>query len=410
MKIKKQLQKLGPGLLFAGAAIGVSHLVQSTRAGADYGFGLIWALILINILKYPFFQFGARYANATGKSLLAGYADLHKSILMIYAVIHFASMFTIQAAVTIVTTGLAMNILGITSSPLLVTTILLLFSFAILILGKYHLLDNAMKIIISLLTITTIGAVIIAAIKTNHTVDFKQQYIFEASQLTFLVAFLGWMPGPLDISIWQSLWSEAKQNQESNTKRSLKTTLFDFNVGYITTIILGICFLSMGALVMFKSGKTFSAGALSFSKQLIEMYTENLGSSAFVFIAFAAFTTMFSTTLTALDASPRAMQKTTDLLFEKTIKHNYLFWLIFLAFGTIIIISFFTNHMLDLIKIATVLSFLTAPFYAVLNYILVTQKNFPDGYKPKLFTKILSWIGILFMSGFSLWYLFFIIP
>jgi Mn2+/Fe2+ NRAMP family transporter len=49
------LKKLGPGLLFAGAAIGVSHLVYSTRAGADYGWSLIWAFILINIFKYPFF-------------------------------------------------------------------------------------------------------------------------------------------------------------------------------------------------------------------------------------------------------------------------------------------------------------------------------------------------------------------
>ena len=33
-KINHILKKLGPGLLFAGAAIGVSHLVQSTKAGA----------------------------------------------------------------------------------------------------------------------------------------------------------------------------------------------------------------------------------------------------------------------------------------------------------------------------------------------------------------------------------------
>ena len=50
-----QIKKLGPGLLFAGAAIGVSHLVQSTKAGAEFGFGLIWALILCNFFKYPFF-------------------------------------------------------------------------------------------------------------------------------------------------------------------------------------------------------------------------------------------------------------------------------------------------------------------------------------------------------------------
>ena len=49
--MKEQFKKLGPGLLFAGAAIGVSHLVQSTRAGADFGLGLLWALLLVNLFK-----------------------------------------------------------------------------------------------------------------------------------------------------------------------------------------------------------------------------------------------------------------------------------------------------------------------------------------------------------------------
>jgi len=47
----KIIKKLGPGLLFAGAAIGVSHLVQSTRAGADFGlvyFGLYYYLTSLN--------------------------------------------------------------------------------------------------------------------------------------------------------------------------------------------------------------------------------------------------------------------------------------------------------------------------------------------------------------------------
>ncbi|MCH1385109.1 MAG: divalent metal cation transporter, partial [Flavobacteriaceae bacterium] len=74
-------KKLGPGLLFAGAAIGVSHLVQSTRAGADYGLGLLWVLLLVNFFKYPFFQFGPRYALATGESLLAGYAKLGRGVI-----------------------------------------------------------------------------------------------------------------------------------------------------------------------------------------------------------------------------------------------------------------------------------------------------------------------------------------
>ena len=87
-----KLKSLGPGLLFAGAAIGVSHLIQSTRAGADFGFGLLWALFLINCIKYPFFQFGPRYAQATGESLLDGYNKLGKGILIAYFILSFASI------------------------------------------------------------------------------------------------------------------------------------------------------------------------------------------------------------------------------------------------------------------------------------------------------------------------------
>ena len=95
----KIISKLGPGLLFAGAAIGVSHLVQSTRAGAEFGWGLIWALILVNIFKYPFFQYGPRYAIATGESLLDGYYKIGKVFLITYFILNLATMFTIQTAV-----------------------------------------------------------------------------------------------------------------------------------------------------------------------------------------------------------------------------------------------------------------------------------------------------------------------
>ena len=69
-----KLKSLGPGLLYAGAAIGVSHLVQSTKAGATYGYVLIVAIVLAHIFKYPFFAIGPRYAKATGTSLVTGYA------------------------------------------------------------------------------------------------------------------------------------------------------------------------------------------------------------------------------------------------------------------------------------------------------------------------------------------------
>lgn len=397
------LKKLGPGLLFAGAAIGVSHLVQSTRAGADFGFGLLWALLLVNLFKYPFFQFGPRYASATGESLLHGYKKLGKGVLIAYAILTFATMFTIQTAVTIVTAGLASSLFGDFISTEIWTIVILAICLTLLLVGKYKLLDILIKFIIITLTLSTIIAVVMALSKNSNPISLMQILPKGTMEISFLIAFMGWMPAPLDISVWHSLWAVEKRKDEGEF--SPKSALFDFNVGYIGTVILGIGFVSLGALVMFHSEETFSTAAGVFSNQLIEMYTKSLGSWSYIIIGIAAFTTMFSTTLTTLDASPRAMNQSLQLLTDKGFKNGYLFWILLLAIGTIMIFFFFDSGMGLLIKIATVLSFLTAPFYAIINYKLISSKHTPKDWQPSRIMHIISWLGILFLIGFGIWYL-----
>ncbi|MFI1745455.1 Nramp family divalent metal transporter [Thalassobellus sediminis] len=398
-----KLKNLGPGLLFAGAAIGVSHLVQSTRAGADFGMGLLWALLLVNVFKYPFFQFGPRYAAATGESLLDGYNKLGKGVLAIYYILNFATMFTIQTAVTIVTAGIAFTLFGNNFSVEIWTIIILAICISILILGKYKLLDRLMKVIIITLTISTILAVFIALSKNAYPISFQQILPNNSLEIAFLIAFMGWMPAPLDVSIWQSLWTVEKNKNSKHYNP--KSILFDFNIGYLSTIILGIGFLTLGALVMFNSGKTFSSSAGVFSSQLINMYTASLGNWAYIIIGIAAFTTMFSTTLTTLDASPRVMAKATQLLFKKPSKFNYIFWVTLLATGTICIFLFLASEMGLLIKVATILSFITAPFFAIINYVLISSKHTPKEWHPSKTLHVLSWLGITFLIAFSIWYL-----
>ena len=400
---KLMFKSLGPGLLFAGAAAGVSHLVQSTRAGADFGFGLLWALLIAAFFKYPFFQYGPRYAAATGETLLDGYKKLGKGVLVISYSISFITMFIIQATVTIVTAGLAVNLFGFFD---MVTWSLLLtiLSITILLIGKYKLLDNLMKYVILLLTICTIIAVSVALIKNNQTFTFTQVFPKGAIEITFLIAFLGWMPAPLDISIWQSIWSLEKE-RATLKKTTTKQAIFDFNVGYLGTIFLAVCFVILGTLVMYNSGESFSNKGDIFAGQLITLYTKNLGNLAYVFIAIAAFTTMFSTTITTLDASPRTMTKANDLLFSEKIKLNYWFWILLLGIGTYIILRYFRDDMGLMVKIATILSFLTAPFYAILNFILISGKHTPQKHQPSIYMKILSVCGIIFLIGFSIWFL-----
>lgn len=431
MNVKKILQSLGPGLLFAGAAVGVSHLVYSTRAGALYGFGLVWLVLMANLFKYPFFEFGPRYAVATGESLLKGYQRLGTWVLGLFGLITLGSMFTIQAAVTIVTASLANYLFGdwvnavfwqsCFGSPITVMAwvgILLAFCALLLLVGRYHLLDKLMKIIIIGLTIITLCTVLIAFGKHQAPLSLAQEFPTDKAGILFLIAFMGWMPAPLDLSVWHSLWAlEKKQDEEADF--NLQKSLFDFNIGYLGTTILALFFVALGALVMHGSGTTFSPKGAVFAQQLILLYTDTLGSKMGIFVGLAAFITMFSTTITCLDALPRSMAKAHVLLLtskedknEEKLASNpaaskqyYLGWLLVLIVGALLILNLFLTNMASFLMIATILSFLTTPFFAIANYLLVTR-YLPEEQQPSLATKVLSWLGIAYLfvfCGIYLW-------
>ena len=409
MKSSNILKTLGPGLLWAGAAVGVSHLVQSTRAGANYGFYFIWILLLANFLKYPSFEFGPRYASSTGNNLVQGYKNIGKWAVVLYIILTISTMFTIQAAVTVVTAGLVGNVFGLTISINTISAIILIITMIVLIIGKYAILDKIIKFIIIILSITTVFAVIKGfALGYNPDPQHLNYFNFSNSlDIAFLIAFIGWMPAPLDISVWHSFWSVAKQ-KDTGYKPKLKETLFDFNVGYIGTIILALGFLFLGALVMYGSGEKFSPKGVVFAGQLIDMFTNNIGHWAYWIIAVAALSTMFSTTTTCLDAYSRVLTPSFELLKNDKPKNDgkiSIFWMSIVVMGSLAILIFFSSSMKFMVDLATTISFITAPVFAILNYMVVTHKHMPVKGRPKLWLRVYAWIGIIFLSSFSIFYI-----
>ena len=74
--LSKKLKTLGPGIIFASLCIGETHLALLTYAGALYGHALLWMVLMVHIFYYPNYEYGPRYAVATGKTLIDGYAQI----------------------------------------------------------------------------------------------------------------------------------------------------------------------------------------------------------------------------------------------------------------------------------------------------------------------------------------------
>lgn len=402
MKHRTLIKSIGPGLLWAAAAIGVSHLVQSTRAGAMFGFGLVWAVILANLFKYPFFEFGPRYAAATGESLLEGYRRLGRWPIAIYAIVSVGTTFTIMAAVTIVTASIATQLISLALTPLQYALILMLLSAGVLALGSYPALDKLVKLIIVVLTLSSIAAVIAALAKGSHVGNATPDVsVWNVAGVSFLVALIGWMPSAVDISVWHSLWTLERARQTRH-QPSVRDALIDFNIGYIGTALIALVFLALGALVMYGSGEQFSRSGSVFASQLINLYTRTLGPWSRPVILVAAFTTMFSTTLTCTDAFPRVLSRLTGIVFparfESGQKPRWLYW-VWMAVvigGAMLLLTVLKGGLTFMVDVATTLSFLTAPVLGYLNLRVVTSPHMPAESQPGKGLRWLAYSGIVF--------------
>lgn len=415
--MSKGLKKsIGPGLVMAAAAIGVSHLVQSTRAGAEFGYALVWAIILANIFKYPFLEFGPRYAIATGQHMIHGYAKLGRWALWTYILFTVGTMFAIQAAVTIVTASLAAELTGLPLNAGLWSAIILGICILLLIKNSYAVLDTVIKIFMIVLAVSTLVAVIAALFQSpgssGNTPGIVAPELWTVSGVAFLIALMGWMPIPIDASVWHSIWTLERSKQTRYTP-NLRESLIDFNIGYIGAALFALGFLVLGAEVMFGTGASFAASGGEFSQQLINLYTVTLGDWAYLFITACAFSTMFSTTFTVTDTYPRVCSELLNLRSaNKTIQRDnlqYRVLLVCISAASLAFLFLMGDRFRLLIDLATTLSFLTAPLLAYINYRLIFHSDVSSDFHPPAWLRYLAVSGLLFLSGFALFYVYWMI-
>lgn len=415
-RISNLLKTLGPGILFASTCIGVSHLVQSTRAGAAFGFALVPFVIAANVFKYPFFEFGSRYANATGESIIDGYKRLGKWMLWLYFAITIGSMFFVSAAVGAVTSGFMQNLFGLTDYGLVVTVVLFLGCAVILMLGKYGILDSLVKIIGAILLLSTLLAFVLALIQgpeVKHVVEKPE--VWSDATIPFIIALMGWMPTAVDLSAWNSLWT-VERMQQTGYRPTLKETLLDFNFGYLVSAVLSICFLTLGAYMLFGTGEELPEGTAPFASAIIGMFTNFIGDWSYIIIAAASFSIMFGTAIAVFDGYGRSLSRTWALIKSDKVGKEvessssiYSWGIAVVVVGSFALVYFLSKNLKDLVDIATILSFVIAPLIAIVNYKLVTGSLVPTSYHPKAWLKYLSWAGIIFLTGFAIYYLWLLI-
>ena len=400
LNLRNKNQSLGPGILMATAAVGGSHLVASTQAGALFGWQLFALIIIVNLLKYPFFKFAVTHTARTNKSLVEGYKEHSSASFYLFTLLNIISAVVNTAGVLLLTAILLQYIMPFQVSLTTLSIGILFTCLLILLLGHYKALDKASKLIMGVLTLSTLIA-FVAALSNGqvHSEPAAPISPFSMAMLGFMVALMGWMPAPIEISAINSLWIKAKNRHKHI---DIKQTLFDFKLGYGLTMLLALLFFSLGVLLQYGQDKPIELAGVAFSKQLIDMYTLTIGEWSRWLIATVAFLCMFGTTITVLDGYSRTLNESYILV---TRSPKNLMWVILIAQAILglIVILFFKGDIKDMLMLAMTLSFLTTPFFAWLNYQLVKGEVFNSESK---FIKTLTGLGFMFLVGISLLFVF----
>ena len=321
--IKRAWNVLGPGVLLAATSIGASHLVLSPQAGARFGYSLLWLVLASHLFKYPAFECGPRYAAATGKHLLHGYARLggprgwalwlFLSGTVLQGTGVLAGVVAVSAAVLRAWTGLA----GMS----LWSGLVVAFVLALLLRGGFDWLDALNKVMMATLALVTLLAFIPVCPGAKQVGRVFIPSLPDGS-IVLVAAMLGWMPTGIDVSIWHSFWSlekfkrfERKGMQEAVPGASrLRAALFDMRVGYLLSLLTGLMFVCMGAAHL--AGLAEQLRGVAFADALSRAYTAVLGSWMRHLFMLCAFFAMFSTSYTVIDGFSRSFSEGLATLFE----------------------------------------------------------------------------------------------
>jgi Mn2+/Fe2+ NRAMP family transporter len=412
----KQIRKLGPGLLFASSAVGTSHLVLSTRAGAHYGLSFLWIILLCLLLKYPFYDFGARYTAVTGESLIKAYCRQSLGAFYIFFAIILINMFAVTAAVGGVSAGLlqavgafhAQNINTLLATLIIITAL-------ILSLGGFRLLDKLIKLVSLCLIVSVVYIFFIVLINgpPEFVATSGQPSIFSGAALALLVSLLGWMPSGMEASVLHSIWVMEKQNISASPLEE-KDVLADFRLGYIITSVLAIVFLLIGAFTVYGTGVRLEGNSVEFSKALLDIFVDNLGKNAQLGFGVAAFLTIYGTYIVVVDAFSRAFLKCLNALMKTRTTQTsivlkkdtaYKITVIAVSIGAYLLFVSFASSMLYMLHLATSMAFVFSPVIAYLNYRSMIYLEENGNYRLPVFLKYLSWIGLLALGSFAIYYI-----
>ena len=264
-----RLRLIGPGLLIAATGIGAGDMITAIVAGTDYGYTLLWVIVLGVAIKFPLSEAIGRWSMATGNSMADGWRSMGRVATWYMIIYLFGATFITAAGLTAVA-ALATDAMFPGVLPLWAWGALhAVVAFVLVGLGRYRLFEQVMGLLVGLMFVMGIA---LAVLLVPDLGDLGSGLVptLPAGSLINVLAIIGGIGGVYSLTYYP-YWAR----QRGWTSPSwIPIMRGDLTVGYVVEGLFMVAMLIIGVEFLFGSGTRIGdgEGLLALTEPLVERF------------------------------------------------------------------------------------------------------------------------------------------
>ena len=379
--IRNWFKNIGPGPLVAAAFIGPGTVTLCTIAGVNFGYALLWAMVLSVLATIVLQEMSARLGVVSQKGLSEVIrTEINNPFFKILTVILILSAIVIGNA-AYEAGNISGSVLGLQAvfdgSSTFFSVLIGVIAFVLLFIGNYKVLEKALVALVILMSL----AFLITAIMTkpNLTDIFEGVFIpkFPDESLLTIIGLIGTTVVPYNLFLHASLVRE-KWHKISDLKHARKDTI----VAVVLGGIVSMCIIISAAAI--QSSEISNAADLA--KGLEPLF----GSFSKYFLAIGLFAAGITSAITAPLAAAYVACGCLGWSSSLKSKQFRAVWMLILVLGVLSVSSGIKS--IEIIKFAQVTNGILLPVIAGFLIWIMNKRSILGKYKNTLKQNILGFI------------------
>ncbi|MCM4078896.1 Nramp family divalent metal transporter [Paractinoplanes hotanensis] len=427
---RDRLRFIGPGVLWALAALATGELLFTPRVGAQYGYALVWALVAALLLKLFVTREIGRYSVVTGNRLLTGLSELPgPRRWAVWAILVPQLAVGVAAIAGIASAAGSAVALAIPGPVQLWTAVVIAAAAALVLFGRYSGVEWISRVLGLLLALGAVVAAVLVGPDLGEAAAGLVPTVPADLVVADILPWLGFLSNGAAGLMWYSYWivskgtgmsgaraaeppdpTEFDDRQIGRLRRWLRTMTLDASLAVVGTGIITVAFLVLGVELLRPEGIVPAESDVA--RDLTMLFSEVFGSVGFWLMVAGLISAFWTATLTNVDGWKRLYTDGVRQVLPSRLTSRawaqpevisrtaVIAWLAVLPFTVFLIFG----DPVALLTVAGSIEAVHIPLVAGLT-LWLNRRSLPAALRAGRIATTIVTAAIVFFTGFALFYL-----